>query len=317
MVGVARPQAKGIFASWLSSSRGGSCKPMRSDTSYNGVIHDSSSSARLRRTRRRTTSDDQVSESTIAAAMTAHRPSAIDQRLAPRSADITPCADMVGEAGSVVTMPVAGAAAGALSTTVCPEPAPEPDGASTMSGTPARGAATDCVGSGGRISRRSGAHAVSTGISTSATSVTSQTRCRAPADARCMASVMPSAATRMSVALMRSRTRGAFQLWAAPRSKREARVIDLSPVLTGRTDRVAQPLDLVIADVDVGHAEERGDRLLGRSGEVGLHDVCEHILARRLGRRRRVVHVARAVFLEMDHLLLAEDPQYGSHGRVG
>ena len=70
-------------------------------------------------------------------------------------------------------------------------------------------------------------------------------------------------------------------------------------------------------DVDVGHAEERGDRLLGRSGEVGLDDVCKHVLARELGGLRRIVHVARAVFLEADQLLLAEDPQHGAHGGVG
>src|SRR6476620_824390 len=243
--------------------------------------------------------------------MMAHAQSAIDQRLALRSADITPADASLEAAADDVATDGAGALVGGGSTMRVSEP--WLDGASRTSGPAAIGA--DAAG--GRISRRSGAHAVSAGIMTSATRVTSQTRCRAPADARCMASVMPSAATRISVALMRSRTRGAFQLWAAPRSKREARVIDLSPVLTRRTDRVAQPLDLVVADVDVGHAEERGDRLLGRSGEVGLHDVCEHILARRLGRRRRVVHETRAVFLEMDHLLLAEDPQYGSHGRVG
>src|SRR6185295_802135 len=101
---------------------------------------------------------------------------------------------------------------------------------------------------------------------------TSQTRCRAPADARCMASVMPRAATRISVALMRSRTRGAFQLWAAPKSKREASVMVLSPVLARMPDRAAQPFELVVVDVDVGHAQKCGDRLLRRSGEVRLYD---------------------------------------------
>src|SRR3982751_4746965 len=273
---------------------------MRSDTSHSGVIHDWSSSAWLRRTRRPTTSDDQVSESTIANATTAHRPSAIDQRLAPRSADITPRESSLGAADEGATTEGAGALVGGGS--MMRGAGPALDGASRTSAVPAGGS----IATAGSIWRRGGAHAVSTGVSASATSVTSQTRWRAPADARCMASVMPSAATRISVALMRSRTRGAFQLWAAPRSKREARVIGLSPVLARLSDRAAQPLDLVVVDVDVGHAEEGRDRLLGRSGEVGLHDVGEHVLARRLGRRGRIVDVARSVFLEVDHPFLAE-----------
>ena len=45
-----------------------------------------------------------------------------------------------------------------------------------------------------------GPHAVKAGTSKSVASVTSQTRCRAPADARCIESVTPSATRRMSVA---------------------------------------------------------------------------------------------------------------------
>src|ERR671921_640440 len=131
-------------------------------------------------------------------------------------------------------------------------------------------------------------------MSTSAPSVTSQTRWRAPAEARCIARVIPSAATRISVALMRSNTSGRFQPAPATVS-REERFIVLSPVLTRLADRSAQSLDLAVGHVDVGHAEECRHGLLRRSGEVGLNDVGEHILTRDLGGLRRIVHVARSV----------------------
>src|SRR3954468_15619713 len=111
---------------------------MRSDTSHSGVIHDWSSSARLRRTRRRTTSDDQVSESTIANATMAHRPSAIDQRLALRRADIPPRGSSVGASGDGATRDGAGALVGGGSTTR--GAGPELVGASRTSGVTTLGA---------------------------------------------------------------------------------------------------------------------------------------------------------------------------------
>src|SRR5688500_6895995 len=132
-----------------------------------------------------------------------------------------------------------------------------------------------------------------------------------------MASVMPSAASRMVVALTSRSTSGTFRLWP-PEARREARFIcGSSPVLTGLADGAPQPLDLAVRDVDVGHAEERRDRLLWRAGEVRLDDVREHVLARDLGGLRGIVDVARPVFLEADQLLLAEDAQHGAHGGVG
>jgi len=56
----------------------------------------------------------------------------------------------------------------------------------------------------GRIRRGIGPHAVSAGTSSNVASATSHTKCRAPADARCIESVMPIATSSMSVALTSS-----------------------------------------------------------------------------------------------------------------
>src|SRR3954464_4867155 len=58
----------------------------------------------------------------------------------------------------------------------------------------------------GRTRSEIGAHAVRPGTSSSAESVTSHTRCRAPADVLCIPNVMPSATSRIRVALSSSRT---------------------------------------------------------------------------------------------------------------
>src|SRR3954462_2098684 len=108
-----------------------------------------------------------------------------------------------------------------------------------------------------------------------------------------MAIVMPSAATRMIVALM-------------SRRRREA-VIGLSPCLPRVLDRGAQALDVVGLHVDVGHPQQCRDGLFRRAGEVCPDDVRENVIARLLGVLRRIVDVAGAVFLVSDEVLLTED----------
>src|SRR5580698_3824007 len=64
---------------------------------------------------------------------------------------------------------------------------------------------------GGRMRSASGAHAVRAGTKRSVPSVTSHTRWRAPADARCIWRVIATAATRMIVALASSTARFPLQ----------------------------------------------------------------------------------------------------------
>ena len=69
----------------------------------------------------------------------------------------------------------------------------------------AEGAAASAgLSSAGSILTGIGAHAVSAGTSSNAATVTSHTRWRAPADARCIERVIPRATRRMIVALKRS-----------------------------------------------------------------------------------------------------------------
>ena len=87
----------------------------------------------------------------------------------------------------------------------------------------------------------------------------------------------------------------------------------LSPALTSASNRAAQPLDVCVAEVDVGHAEKGRDGLLGRITEIGAHYVRENILACRLRRLGRIVYVARAGFAVRDELFLAQDAKNGSN----
>src|SRR5687768_4013373 len=103
----------------------------------------------------------------------------------------------------------------------------------------------------------------------------------------------------------------------ATSSFREWGVMSLSPALASAADGLAEAFDLAVADVHVGEAEQGGDRVLRRAREVRANDVGEHVVARLLGGSGRVVHVARAVLLVPDQLLLLEDPEDGAHGRVG
>jgi len=79
-------------------------------------------------------------------------------------------------------------------------------------------ASTELV-SAGNILSGIGPHAVSAGTSNSAATVTSHTRWRAPADARCIDKVMPMATSRMSVALTSSITIEMFELVSEPRAE--------------------------------------------------------------------------------------------------
>ena len=74
------------------------------------------------------------------------------------------------------------------------------------------------LASAGSILSGIGPHAVSAGTSNSAATVTSHTRWRAPADARCIDKVMPIATSRMSVALTSSITIEMFELVSEPRA---------------------------------------------------------------------------------------------------
>ena len=71
----------------------------------------------------------------------------------------------------------------------------------------------------------------------------------------------------------------------------------------------------------IGHAEQRGDGLFGRAGEVCAHHVREHVISRGLGILRGIVDVAWAVFLIADESLFTEDaqdgPDRGIRRRVG
>ena len=96
-----------------------------------------------------------------------------------------------------------------------------------------------------------GPHAVSAGTSSNAANVTSQTRCRAPADARCIVSVIPSATSRMSVAFRSSISMETLEPVMPLRAVSKVDIIGLSPALTCATDGVAEPLDLGVADIDV------------------------------------------------------------------
>ena len=70
----------------------------------------------------------------------------------------------------------------------------------------------------------------------------------------------------------------------------------LSPALTSASNAVAKALDFGVAEIDVRHAKERSDRLLRRVAEVGSDDVGKNVFARRLGRLRWIIDVARTVF---------------------
>src|SRR5437773_10947595 len=96
-----------------------------------------------------------------------------------------------------------------------------------------------------------------------------------------------------------------------------SRSLALSPALPRAANGVAQPLDLGVAEIDIGHAKERCDRLLGVVTEIGTDDVRENVFTRRLGRLGRIVYVARTVLSMLDQLLFAEDAEYGAHGGVG
>src|SRR3954466_10425525 len=163
----------------------------------------------------------------------------------------------------------------------------------------------------GRTLSGMGAHAVRAGTSISVASVTSQTRCRAPADALCMDSVMPSAATRMSVALASSIS---MEIVDALRTIFEVMV--LSPALASATDAVAQSLYFGFAEIDVRHPQQRGDGLLRRVAKVGTDNVSENIFARGLGRLGWIVYVARTILSVLDELLLAQNSQNRPHRRV-
>src|SRR5688572_32075698 len=149
----------------------------------------------------------------------------------------------------------------------------------------------------GRISIRSGDHAASAGTIINVPSVTSQTRRLAPAEARCIAIVTPSAAMRISVAFARRSSIGVFQPGSAAMSATSVGIIVLSPALTSAADCFAQPLHLGVLDVHVGHSQECGDRLLRGARKVCSDDVRQHVLTGLLGRFGRIVDVARPVFL--------------------
>src|SRR5688500_9021662 len=103
----------------------------------------------------------------------------------------------------------------------------------------------------------------------------------------------------------------------ATSSLREWGVMSLSPALPSAANGIPEAFDLTVADVHVREAEQGGDRVLRRAREVGANDVGEHVVARLLGGGGRVVHVAWAILLVPDQLLLLENPEDGAHGRVG
>src|SRR5688572_13599589 len=87
-------------------------------------------------------------------------------------------------------------------------------------------ASNDATGDAGRIARRSGPHAESAGTRRSIDSVTSHTRCRAPAEARCIARVIPSPAIKMSVAFASSTSIERFVLDRSATLETSADMVD-------------------------------------------------------------------------------------------
>src|SRR6267378_4619557 len=123
-----------------------------------------------------------------------------------------------------------------------------------------------------------------------------------------MTTVMPSASRRMIVALVRSIAIGMLEP-AGSAAKRLA-VMFLSPSLSSAADGGTQTFDFSITQVNVGHPEKSGYRLLRRVPKVGADHVREHIFTRGLGWLRRIVDVARPVFPVLDESLLTQNPQY-------
>src|SRR6267378_3288303 len=131
-----------------------------------------------------------------------------------------------------------------------------------------------------------------------------------------MTTVMPSASRRMIVALVRSIAIGMLEAVGTLNAAKRLEVMFLSPRLPSAADGATQAFDFRVAQVDVGHPEQRGYRLLRRVTEVGADHVREHIFTRGLGWLRRIVDVARPVFPVLDESLLTQNPQHGANGGI-
>lgn len=123
---------------------------------------------------------------------------------------------------------------------------------------------------------------MSAGTSNNVPSVTSHTRCRAPADARRIVTVMASAATRISVAFASSSSIDRFDDGSAKTLDRRLENM-LSPALTGAANCVAKTCDFRIVQVNVRHPKERGHSLLRRVAEISSNYMREHVVSGTLG----------------------------------
>src|SRR5438874_13425770 len=119
--------------------------------------------------------------------------------------------------------------------------------------------AATCVG--GRIASRSGPHAVSAGTRSHVPRVTSHTRCREPAEARRIVTVIAMAASRIIVAFARVISIERFDVGSAKTLERKFGIIGLSPALTSATNCIAKAGDLGVVDVDVGQSQKSCHRL--------------------------------------------------------
>ena len=75
--------------------------------------------------------------------------------------------------------------------------------------------------------------------------------------------------------------------------------------LTSAANGAAQPLDIRVAQVDVGHAEQRRDRLFRRVAEI-VRTTCARTSSRAVSVGLPIVYVSRPVFAVRDELLLAQ-----------
>src|SRR5215204_820376 len=125
------------------------------------------------------------------------------------------------------------------------------------------------------------------------------------------------AATSTSVAFARIIiTESPADVLSPEKPEKRAGIVVLPPAQPRAADLIAERVYLTVADVGIRHPEKRGDGLFGGSAEVGANDVLERVVAGFLGGCGGEIDVARSVFLVLDQLLLAQDPEDRADGRV-
>jgi hypothetical protein len=120
----------------------------------------------------------------------------------------------------------------------------------------------------------------------------------------------------MIVALVRSIAIGMLDPAGTLNAARRLEVISLSPCLPSAADGATEAFDFRVAQVNVGHPEKSGYRLLRRVAKVGADHVREHIFARGLCWLGGIVYVARSIFPVLDESLLTEDSEHGANGGI-